>query len=94
LVLDYGNFILLIPGGVSPQELQKNMRRLPPSLVILDKSDLVDATPQEWIPFSTLGILWNESRALVPLKDWISTGEYGQVELTTDGVTMTLENFK
>jgi hypothetical protein len=94
LVLDYGNFILLIPYGLSPQELQKNMGRLLFSRVIVDKGVLVDASSQEWIPFSTLGILWNESRALVPLKDWISTGEYGQVELTTDGVTMTLENFK
>jgi|WetSurMetagenome_2_1015567.scaffolds.fasta_scaffold02496_5 competence protein ComEC len=94
LIIDYGNFTLLVPGGITPQELHEPLRRSPPTLLILDESNLVDASPQDWIPFSSLAILWNESRAPVPLKDWISTGEYGQVELTTDGVTMTLGNYK
>ncbi len=94
LTIDYGNFTMLLPGGVSPQELQDNVRRSPPSLILLDESDLVDASPQDWIPFSALGILWNESRVPVPVKDWIPTGSHGQVEVVTDGLGISLQGQK
>jgi competence protein ComEC len=94
LVIDYGNFTLLIPGGVPPQELKENLRRSPPSLILLDESAINGSNPEDWAQISTLGILWNESRVPIPVKDWTPTDTLGQVEVITDGLAMFLQGEK
>jgi hypothetical protein len=94
LVFDYENFSLLLPGGFSAQELKKSLRRSPPSFVLLGKNDLVDSPPAEWNSLPALGTLWNDAGQPAPENSWIRFADNRQLEVTTDGITMSLAGGK
>jgi hypothetical protein len=85
---------LLLPGGISVQELKVSLHRSPPSLVLLGKNDLVTSPPAEWNSLPALGILWNDAGQPAPDNSWIQVADNGQLEVTTDGKTMTLAGGK
>jgi len=94
LVFDYDNFSLLLPGGVSAQELKMIVHRSPPSLVLLGRNDLAASPPAEWNSLPALGILWNNAGQPAPDNSWIQVADNGQLEVTTDGKTMFLAGGK
>ena len=94
LAFDYDNFTLLLPGGISAQELKESLRRSPPSLVLLGKNDLVTSPPAGWNSLPALGILWYDTGQPAPDNSWIQVADNGQLEVTTDGKTMFLAGGK
>ncbi len=90
LALAYGDFTLLLPGGVSPPDLKKILRRSPPSIILLDGSDLADTLASDWQALSPLGIFWNEMADSIPDESWIPAAEQGEVEMITDGSALYL----
>ena len=81
----YGDFMLLLPGGVSPLSLKDILRRSPPSIIVLDENDLVDTNAEDWLSLSSLGVIWNSATESTPDESWIQTAEQGEVEMITDG---------
>ncbi len=90
LALAYGDFTLLLPGGVSPPDLKKFLRRSPPSIILLDGSDLTDTLASDWQVLSPQGIFWNELAESIPDESWIHAAEQGEVEMITDGSALYL----
>ena len=81
----YGDFMLLLPGGVSPLSIKDILRRSPPSIIVLDENDLVDTDAEDWLSLSSLGVIWNNVTESTPDESWIQTAEQGEVEIITDG---------
>ena len=85
LGIAYGDFMLLLPGGVSPVSLKDILRRSPPSIIVLDENDLIDTRALDWHSLSSLGVLWNGAEESTPDESWIQTAEKREVEMITDG---------
>lgn len=91
LIVDYGNFSLLLPGGIPPGMLARNLRPRAASVIILAANDLAAAPVEEWNRLNPMAFFWNETLAPAPDPLWVQTAQHGQVELSTDGTQLYLE---
>jgi competence protein ComEC len=86
LLLEYGGLRVLWPGGHSPAKLREMEFPLNGSVWVLDETDLKETTVTQWESLQPLAVLVAgraEGRA-----NWLSTSQYGRVELVSDGEQM------
>ncbi len=96
LLVEYGSFSVLLPGGISPEALGGLDIQPPPQVLLLGAADAVLPTTQElvdWSQFQPELVVWqgnpllNESGSPA----WLNLAEHGWVELVSDGEKMWVE---
>ncbi len=86
LLLRYGNFKALIPGGISEDDLRGEVDLSSGvTLVILGAQDQVEENFEEWKFLNPMAVIWIDVNVLPRNPEWISTNQSGDVEVITDG---------
>jgi hypothetical protein len=96
LLVEYGSFSVLLPGGISPDALNGQDIQPPPQVLLLGASDAVLPTTQElvdWSQFQPELVVWQGNPQLNQAGSpaWLNLAEHGWVELVSDGEKMWVE---
>jgi competence protein ComEC len=86
LLLRYGKFKALIPGGISEDDLRGEVYLSSGvTLVILSAQDQVEENLGAWKSLNPMAFIWIDLNVLPRSPEWISTNQSGDVEVITDG---------
>ena len=93
LLVEWGNFRALLPGGVAPRELERLDKALiqSPGLLLLTPADLEAQPPEVWAKLNPTQVAWYQLGALIDLPGWLSLEEAGWLEVVTDGEKLWIE---
>jgi hypothetical protein len=94
LLLEYGNFRALLPGGFSLAGLSK--RTDWPGkidLLILSPKDLPDQPTAAWSQFPVAAVVFSGSKpaTIDPASTWLDLAQHNWVSIVTDGQKMWVE---
>jgi competence protein ComEC len=96
LLLEYGNFSVLLPGGITPETLSGvEIRRIPDALVLGSK-DAISPSGEEladWSQFQPGLVVWQGDPRLLQSSSpaWLNLAEHGWAALSSDGEKMWLQ---
>ena len=96
LLVEYGNFSVLLPGGITPDTLSGLDFQKSPDALVLGGKDAVQPGAQEltdWSQFQPGLVVWQGDPLLQPGDGlaWLNLAEHGWAELTSDGQKMWLQ---
>jgi hypothetical protein len=96
LLVEYGNFSVLLPGGITPETLSTADLALLPDVLVLGGKDAVPPGTQaltDWSQFQPGLVVW-QGDPLLQQSDspaWLNLAEHGWAALSSDGQKMWLQ---
>ncbi len=96
LLVEYGNFSVLLPGGITPDTLSGADLHSSPDALVLGATDAVPPGAQEladWSQFQPGLVVWQGDPRLQQSNSpaWLNLAEHGWAALTSDGQKMWLQ---
>jgi competence protein ComEC len=96
LLVEYGSFSVLLPGGITPDALSGvEIERAPDALVLGAKDSVLPGTQElvDWSQFQPGLVVWQGDPRLQQSSspDWLNLSEHGWAALSSDGQKMWLQ---
>ena len=96
LLVEYGNFSVLLPGEITPDSLSGVDLHSSPDALVLGATDAVPPGAQEladWSQFQPGLVVWQGDPRLQQSSSpaWLNLAEHGWAALTSDGQKMWLQ---
>ena len=96
LLVEYGNFNVLLPGGISPDTLSTIDLQSSPDALVLGSKDTIQPGAQEladWSQFQPGLVVWQGDPQLQTSENaaWLNLAQRGSLSITSDGQKMWVE---